>query len=376
MAENRLLDSSLARNLHSVNLCLTRGANMDRITIFMKSKENSRLLAEWLSDNYHVTVADVTRRLNGPFDLGILDVLALQELRESIRSRKQSEEPAFLPILLITSRQDVGLATQNLWQMVDEIVLTPIEKIELQARLETLLRARRLSLELKRRNEDLEALVQAVTHDLRAYLRVILGFNRALNEDEAGRLDERCLHYIERIKSEGEAAQALVDMLFDFLHLGRDSVGNRVVDLSLIIKDCIHTLNSYIRNQGARVLLEGELPAVQGDPILLRTTFYNLISNGITYVAPGTEPLVTISSDVTDLAYRINFSDNGIGIAPGNHERIFQPFVRLHGVEEYPGTGLGLSAVRKAVELMGGRVGVESDLGRGSTFWVELPRNE
>ena len=348
---------------------------MDRIILFMENKENIRLLKEWLSDKYEVIIADLTKRLNGHFDLGILDGPALKRLWGDLQERKKAEEPAFLPFLLITPQKSARLGTGELWQTVDELIYTPVERTELQARLETLLRSRRLSIGLKQRNEDLEAMTQAMTHDLRANLRVILGFTRAMSEDQTDKLDEEGLHYLERIHGEAEAGQNLVDTLYDFLRLGREGVRKQPVNLEYIINICLKALAEDIERQKAQVTVEDELPELQADPVLLRLVLQNLLANAIKYVEPGIEPRVTVSADAIDHNHRVRVRDNGIGIAPENQERIFQPFVRLHGIEEYPGAGLGLSAVRKAVELMNGKVGVDSEPGNGSTFWIELLRD-
>ena len=348
---------------------------MDRIIVFMENKENSLLLKEWLSDKYELTIADLTKPLNGHFDLGILDGPALKRLWKLLQEKKKAEEPNFLPFLLITPRQSVRLTNGNLWQIVDELVLTPIEKNELRARLEMLLRSRRLSIQLKQRNEDLEAMNQAMTHDLRAHMRVILGFTRAISEDQADKLNEQGLHYLERIQNEAEAGQNVVNTLYDFLRLGREGVRKQPVSLEYIVNICLSALAEDIERQKAQVEVEGDLPEVQADPVLLKLVLRNLLANAIKYVAPDVEPRVAVSADTINQSQRIRVHDNGIGVAPENQERIFQPFVRLHGVEEYPGTGLGLSAVRKAVELMNGKIGVESEPGNGSTFWIELLRD-
>ncbi|MFP5212540.1 MAG: ATP-binding protein [Acidobacteriota bacterium] len=124
---------------------------MDRILILMDQKENSRLLGEWLSRMYDVTLARGDAALDEPFDLCVVDGLALDRLWGRIEQRKKDLDPVFLPFLLVASRQDVTMATRHLWREIDELILMPIEKIELQARVEILLRARRYSLESEQR---------------------------------------------------------------------------------------------------------------------------------------------------------------------------------------------------------------------------------
>jgi signal transduction histidine kinase len=112
------------------------------------------------------------------------------------------------------------------------------------------------------------------------------------------------------------------------------------------------------------------------EPTLLKFALSNLLANALIFVAPGVPPEVTVTAAVAQGVCRIEVTDNGIGITPKDQERLFTPFVRLHGVEEYPGIGLGLAIVRKAIELMGGHVGVTSAPGAGSTFWIELSAME
>ncbi|MDH7486386.1 MAG: PAS domain S-box protein [Anaerolineae bacterium] len=124
---------------------------MNRILLLLDHKENRRLLAEWLGQQYQVILADTDQALDQPFDLGILDGPALDRLWERVQARKEAEQPLFLPFLLVTARKDVRYVTRHLWRTVDELILTPLEKVELQARVEVLLRARQLSLELHQR---------------------------------------------------------------------------------------------------------------------------------------------------------------------------------------------------------------------------------
>lgn len=123
---------------------------MNHTLLLLDHKENRRLLAEWLGQGYHV-LPDGEQALDEPFDLGILDGPALDRLWKRVQARKEAEQPVFLPFLLVTARQDVRYVTRHLWRTVDELILTPLEKVELQARVEILLRARQLSLELHQR---------------------------------------------------------------------------------------------------------------------------------------------------------------------------------------------------------------------------------
>jgi serine phosphatase RsbU (regulator of sigma subunit)/anti-sigma regulatory factor (Ser/Thr protein kinase)/DNA-binding response OmpR family regulator len=136
---------------------------LHRILLFLSHQENRRLLGEWLSRNYQIVTGDNPDRLWEPFDLVVLDGPALSHLRTRVKARKEAEEPVFLPFLLMTHRHDTGLITRDLWQTVDDLILTPIDRFELQARVEVLLRARQESLDLKRRNDELEALVNELT---------------------------------------------------------------------------------------------------------------------------------------------------------------------------------------------------------------------
>ena len=110
----------------------------------------------------------------------------------------------------------------------------------------------------------------------------------------------------------------------------------------------------------------------QADPTMLKIALTNLLSNAIKFVPEGVEPEITVSASVNKDLCRIEIDDNGVGISQADQQRIFMPFVRIYSDLEFPGIGLGLPSVRKAVELMGGRVGVESEPGRGSRFWIEL----
>jgi signal transduction histidine kinase len=111
-----------------------------------------------------------------------------------------------------------------------------------------------------------------------------------------------------------------------------------------------------------------------GNEALLTQCISNLLSNALKFVAPGTSPRIYIRAQALDEGFRLSFEDNGIGIAPENHARIFRMFERVHPTSQYEGTGIGLAILRKAVERMGAQLGLESALGKGSNFWILLKK--
>lgn len=344
-----------------------------RILLILEHPENRHLLCNWLSEWYEVISYDPPNGLHRAFDLAILDGLGMGKCgEEALLERKRTEEPVFLPYLLVVSRRDVGLVTRHLWQTVDELILAPVQKVELQARVEILLRARRLSLELSLRNADLEALVHAATHELRAPLRAISGFARMLAEEQADRLDEQGRKDLERIIASTEEAENLTRSLLYFARMGTGPIHLEPVPLEIMLQGCLHRLADEIDARGAEVTVEGEFPTVRTEPVLLQMILTNLLTNALKFVAPGARPQVAITVTRHGPWCRISVRDNGIGIAPQDLARIFRPFGRLHSVEEYSGIGLGLSTAQKAARWIGARLGVESTPGQGSTFWVEI----
>src|SRR6266851_1267774 len=121
---------------------------MERVLLLMDHKENRRLLADWLATRYLVLPDEADQAVDEQYDLGILDGTALDRLADAIQARKKREEPVFLPFLLVTARQGAGLVTRHLWKSIDEVIHSPIDKVEVQARIEVLLRVRRQSVDL------------------------------------------------------------------------------------------------------------------------------------------------------------------------------------------------------------------------------------
>jgi len=253
-------------------------------------------------------------------------------------------------------------------------VLRPIEKVELQARAEVLLRARGLSVALQRRHADMEAFLHAMTHELRAPLRVITGFAEELQATAP--TSHEAQHCLCRIRTAAVQAQDLITSLLNFGRLGHGAIRRRRMSLHGVIASCLRQLQAEIQARDTRVTVRGDEVVLYADPTLLKYALTNLLANALIFVPPGVSPEVTVAAVMARGVCRIEVTDNGIGIRPEDQVRLFTPFVRLHGVEEYPGIGLGLATVRKAIELMGGHVGVTSVPGAGSTFWIEFSTME
>ncbi len=346
---------------------------MSRILLLLENKKNGQILADTLSRRHDLLV---NAPADGSFDLAMVDPRGLMKSEKYLHERKEAEDPVLLPVILVTSRQTAGVYRPDISEVVDEIILTPVEKVELFARTEMLLRARRLSLELRLRKDDLEAFIQAMTHDLRAPLRTVTGFAEAMAENQSERLDASGRHQLDRIQAGVGEMWELIESLVDFSRLGRKAIRLKRLALDDIVKTCLEQMESDIQSRNAEVVVGSPLGSVEGDAALLKIAVCNLVGNGIKYVAPGVKPCLQVFSTTEGRKTRLNFRDNGIGIRAEDQEKIFTPFVRLHGVEDYPGWGLGLSAERRVVEIMGGRTGVESQPGQGSTFWIELGTGE
>jgi signal transduction histidine kinase len=146
------------------------------------------------------------------------------------------------------------------------------------------------------------------------------------------------------------------------------------VELAALIQEVASRMASELRDQGAQLTVEGGIPDVLGHAESLRQVVTNLLSNAAKFVPPGGAARIRVAAQTRDTWVRLTVEDNGIGVAPEYQERIFHVFERLHQPELYPGTGIGLAIVHRAIQKMGGRVGVESEFGKGSRFWFELPQ--
>ena len=203
-------------------------------------------------------------------------------------------------------------------------------------------------------------------------MRALQGLSHALIEDYGERLEASGKDYCQRIMSAAGRMDLLIQDLLAYSQLSRTDLEMRRINLTTVLTEVQHQLESDLRERQVDLAVQNELPDVLGHRATVVQVVGNLVSNAIKFVSPGVTPRVRIRAEENGEFVRLWVQDNGIGIGAEYRERIFRIFERLHGVETYPGTGIGLAIVQKGVERLGGRVGLESEEGSGCRFWIDL----
>jgi PAS domain S-box-containing protein len=225
--------------------------------------------------------------------------------------------------------------------------------------------------ELRRTNEELEQFTYAASHDLQEPLRMVTNYMQLLERRTRDQLDGDAREFLQFAADGARRMRELIQDLLRLSRAGTKSLELRPIPAALSLETAMLNLRGAIEEAGARIVV-GDLPVIEADAGLMAQVFQNLIANALKF--RGREPPeIHISASQEAGSWVFSVKDNGIGIDPAHAERIFRMFERLHGVEEYSGSGVGLAIAKRVVERHGGRIWVESNIGTGATFRFSLP---
>lgn len=274
-------------------------------------------------------------------------------------------ERPFRPLAIINAAQVAARARQRQYQVRDLM----IEREGILSDLERNVQLR--TTELRETNAQLEELVYSIAHDLRAPLRSMQGFSSLLIEQYGHLLPAEGKNFAERVIGSAEAMDAITLDLLAYGRMARSEVVLSPVSVESAWRAAVFQCEKAIEEKNADVKVIAPLPIVSAQAVILTQVLANLLSNALKFVPEGQLPKIVLRSEDLNDRVKLWIEDNGIGIPPQYQDRIFRVFERLDGAR-YQGTGIGLSIVRKGVERMGGTVGVQSERGQGSRFWIEL----
>lgn len=226
------------------------------------------------------------------------------------------------------------------------------------------------NIKLEKAYQELESFAYSVSHDLRAPLRNIDGFSKILLDEYTEKLDDRATHYLTRVRNGTERMSLLIDDMLSFSRIGRAELQFKRMHCAEVINPILEYYAPETQKRKASVIVQ-ELPEINCDPVLMQSLFANIISNAFKYSRNAAEPEIIIGYDKARKA--IFVKDNGVGFEMKYHDKVFQVFQRLHLPEEYEGTGIGLAIVKRIAERHHGNVWAESELGKGATFYIDLP---
>ena len=269
--------------------------------------------------------------------------------RETVHARSLPWHPGELELALEFRTALLGIALERAEQMAE------------------------LAEELGRANKELEAFSYSVSHDLRAPLRHIVGFSDLLMENGGAGDAEKRMRFLKNIKDSARLAGKLVDDLLSFSQMGRAALRPALINMNDQVRACIDKLAGDVRDRDVRFEV-ADLPSVRADSTFIQLALFNLLANAVKFTSQQETAVIRISAEERGDEHVFHVADNGVGFNMDYVHKLFGVFQRLHRMEDFQGTGIGLANVRRIVERHGGRVWAESVPGRGATFSFSIPK--
>jgi PAS domain S-box-containing protein len=280
------------------------------------------------------------------------DVTEFVQLRAGGSAGSNTERTAALGGQILSRSEELGAVNEQLKTANEELAL---RTAELHDSLQTM-----------------QTFTYSIAHDLRSPLRALMSFSSIVINDYSAQLDAPGRECLERIRAAARRMDMLVCDLLAYGQVTQVEVTAVPIGLEQAVTRALHDMHGEISARAAEVEVRRPLPTVVGNVMLLNQVLVNLLDNALKFVPSDRKPHLTIFSQQEDKTVRLCIQDNGIGIDPAYHGRVFDLFARLHKPSEYSGTGIGLALVKKAMERMMGKVGVDSTPGEGSCFWLEF----
>ncbi|AWK88273.1 PAS domain S-box protein [Azospirillum thermophilum] len=305
-----------------------------------------------------------------------LNILSLEEVRHEMAAAATEERKFFRFRHRLASGEirDVEVYSSPIRVNGRELLFSLVHDVTGRLAAEAALRDK--TAELERSNAELEAFAYVASHDLRQPLRTINSYLSLLQKDLDGRLDDETRQYMDFARSGAQRMDRLIVDLLEYSRVGRKTRPFAAHPAGGILAAALDNLEVAIAETQARVTVAQDLPVLWGDDNELIRLFQNLIGNAVKYCPADRRPEVAVTCGPVEQGWRFTIRDNGIGIEAEHFDRIFGIFQRLHSRQDYDGTGVGLAVCKKIVGHHGGTIGVESDPGLGSRFFVVLPRWE
>lgn len=371
-------------------------SNEKRIFLLIEHQQNRQLLSQALEQYYQVLApgvdADFTvvgeQMLTEDFDLCFVDYTAIHYLREKMLARREASIPLFLPFVFMTTLHDVGLSTDHLEPLIDDIVYLPIEKIELITKIRVLLRSRSYSLQLQATQEKLnQSLVQeqelnkiksrfvsTVSHEFRNPLNSISGMAQILETYGDKLTPVKKAEVLQQLKRN---VTKMTNLLNNVLVISQKDMNKlqfnpAPVKLEKFCRGVINEVQTAFNNkQTINFIYQAETETFSLDSKLLNHILTNLLSNACKYSPQNSTIDFKIHTQTSELIFIVR--DRGIGIPPEDLPRLFDSFYRASNSQDQQGSGLGLAIAKEYVEFHHGTISVDSELEVGTTFTINIP---